>query len=241
MADQPVTLKNLAYNILNIMRGGRSTNNEYISVEQLKFNIKYYRSLFIRRDLEREQNFRKFEHDLGFINMELHEEAEGLGSDLSTTWLRSTKKLPQFVRLQKGPAVTFVGPPDKRTRFPIVEIAHAPYIQYSKYTPKDPRAYLLNGYIYLSFDPGAENTNKVIDGEVVTELWQDSLESINVRGIFEDPEEVATFLDLDPDTMNMQIPMDMAQRITQSIIGGEMRVLTGSRNDDELDALPDNV
>jgi len=221
------------------MRGGRSTNNEYASLEQIMFNVKYYRSLLIRRDLEREQNFRKFEHDLGFVTMELHEEAEGFGNKLNTNWMRSTKKLPEFIRLKNGPAVTFVGPPDKRTRFPLIEVSHAPYVMYSRYTPKDPRAYLLNGYIYLSFDPAADNTNNILLGSATTEDWASSLESINVRGIFEDPSEVAAFLDLDD--INIQLPMDMVQRITQSIINGEMKLLTQTLNDDELDALPDNV
>ena len=46
-----MTLDEIAYNILNLLRGGRSSNDELISIEQIKFNIKHYRAMFIRRDL----------------------------------------------------------------------------------------------------------------------------------------------------------------------------------------------
>ena len=35
-----MTLNEIAYNILNLVRGGRSSNNDYISTSQIKFNVK---------------------------------------------------------------------------------------------------------------------------------------------------------------------------------------------------------
>ena len=46
-----MTLNEIAYNILNTYRGGRSNNNDHISLDQVKFTIKYYRAMFIRRDM----------------------------------------------------------------------------------------------------------------------------------------------------------------------------------------------
>ena len=34
-----MTLNEIAYNILNLVRGGRSSNNDHISLDQVKFNI----------------------------------------------------------------------------------------------------------------------------------------------------------------------------------------------------------
>ena len=48
-----MTLDEIAYNILNLLRAGRSSNDELISLEQLKFNIKHYRAMLIRRDYAR--------------------------------------------------------------------------------------------------------------------------------------------------------------------------------------------
>ena len=47
-----MTLNEIAYNIADA--AGRGTNAAYI--ERLKFQIKYYRSLLIRRDQERNRN-----------------------------------------------------------------------------------------------------------------------------------------------------------------------------------------
>ena len=45
-----MTLNEIAYNLLNLIRGGRSNHDEHISLDQIKFNIKHYRAVFIRRD-----------------------------------------------------------------------------------------------------------------------------------------------------------------------------------------------
>jgi len=48
-----MTLDEIAYNLLNAFRGGRSSNDDNISLDQIKFNIKHYRAVFIRRDFAR--------------------------------------------------------------------------------------------------------------------------------------------------------------------------------------------
>ena len=45
-----MTLNEIAYNLLNLVRGGRSNHDEHISLDQIKFNVKHYRAMFIRRD-----------------------------------------------------------------------------------------------------------------------------------------------------------------------------------------------
>ena len=65
-----MTLNEIAYNILNIVRGGRSNNDDHISLSQIKFNIKHYRAMLIRRDLAR-NNFmsRHIEQDLKCLRL----------------------------------------------------------------------------------------------------------------------------------------------------------------------------
>ena len=52
-----MTLNEIAYNLLNLVRGGRSNQDEHISLDQIKFNIKHYRAVFIRRDFAKNGNF----------------------------------------------------------------------------------------------------------------------------------------------------------------------------------------
>lgn len=234
----PVTLNKVAYNVLNLMRGGRSTNNEYIDIEQIKFNVLYYRALLIRRSLEREQNFRKFEHDLGFVNVEVHEEAEGQSLDLTTNVARTSVLLPEFVRVKGGPAVTFVGKSDKRTRYPLVEVFESPYQSYNKYTSSAIRSYLFNDRVYLLNDSAAEAINTMLEGgEIDPNAFVESNEVINIRGIFEDPREVAEFLG--KDEVELMLPMDMVQMITQSLANGELQIVSQTENDKVTDNLPD--
>ena len=66
-----MTLTEIAYNLLNLVRGGRSNQDEHISLEQIKFNIKHYRAMFIRRDYAKNGfTSRHVEQDLGCITVE---------------------------------------------------------------------------------------------------------------------------------------------------------------------------
>ena len=66
-----MTLNEIAYNILNLVRGGRSSNNDYISTGQIKFNVKYYRAMLIRRDFARNGMVtRHLEQDLGCLELQ---------------------------------------------------------------------------------------------------------------------------------------------------------------------------
>ena len=66
-----MTLDEIAYNILNLLRKGRSSNDELISIEQLKFNIKHYRAMYIRRDYARNGYVsNSLEQDLGCLELE---------------------------------------------------------------------------------------------------------------------------------------------------------------------------
>ena len=66
-----MTLDEIAYNILNLVRGGRSSHDDYISLDQIKFNIRHYRAMFIRRDFARNGTItRHLEQDLGCLELE---------------------------------------------------------------------------------------------------------------------------------------------------------------------------
>ena len=65
-----MTLNEIAYNLLNLLRGGRSNHDDHISLDQIKFNIKHYRAMFIRRDQARNGfTSRHIEQDLGCVRV----------------------------------------------------------------------------------------------------------------------------------------------------------------------------
>ena len=71
-----MTLDEIAYNIRNLYRGGRSSQDDPISLSQLKFNIKYYRAMFIRRDYARNGLVNK--------NLEIHKTKLSLNFPMRT-------------------------------------------------------------------------------------------------------------------------------------------------------------
>ena len=66
---------------------------------------------------------------------------------------------------------------------------------------------------------------------------------VNVRGVFEDPSEVAKFdcngSDCYSDDSLYPIPADMLQTITQGLQQGELSVLSGTMSDQLLDRKQD--
>ena len=94
---------------------------------------------------------------------------------------------------------------------------------YEKFTAKKYKAYMIEDYLYIY------NAN--------------GLGYINVRGVFEDPEDLALFdcdgNDCYDDDAEFPIPMDMLQTITQGIMSGELMMLATSTNDTTNDTLQD--
>ena len=70
------------------------------------------------------------------------------------------------------------------------------------------------------------------------------LEFINVRGIFEDPEDLAGYdcdgTDCYDANSDYPIPMDMIQIITEGIASKELQMLAGSKSDTTNDSAQDS-
>lgn len=218
-----LSLNEIAYNLLNNLRGGRSSNNDYLSLEQIKFCINYYRAMFIRRDMWR-NNLRStvFEQDLGLLNL-TKESTEGF--DNENLILYKTVKIPTPVRLKNKEAITFVGTISNSGKpIPVVNNQRSYWNQFSKYTGNDQEAYYKDGYIFVK--------------------TKDTLSSVNVRGIFEDPEDVFDFvkdsgLDIYDGDQPYPISQDMIEGITKGLLKGELKLNVSTLNDDEADMLQD--
>ena len=95
-----MTLDEIAYNILNLVRGGRSNTGENISIAQLKFNIKYYRAMLIRRDFARNGNItRHLEQDLKCVEFKKVDASKCCKLPVNCDVYKSQVKIPKTVRL----------------------------------------------------------------------------------------------------------------------------------------------
>ncbi len=219
-----MTLDQIAYNILNIVRGGRSNSDEHISLSQIKFNIKYYRAMMIRRDLAR-NNFmsRHLEQDLGCIKMQKVNASKCCDFDIDCEVYKSQVKIPRTVRANFKDMITYIGGVDGITRIPLIQPDYVKFIPYDKYTKNQRKAFFIEDYLYI-YNP-------------------DGIELVNVRGVFEDPEEVAKFdcdgTDCYNNDMPYPMPADMIQAITTALLSGEMMMIANTAGDTTLDRTQD--
>lgn len=219
-----MTLNEIAYNILNLVRGGQSHHDEGISLRQIKFNVQYYRAMLIRRDFARNgMTTRHLEQDLGCIELEVVDASKCCGLPLSCHVMKSKKKIPRTVRFNFTDALTYVGGIDGITDIPVVSSHMVKFLIWDKYTKDNTKAYMIEDYLYLA------NPHDI--------------GFVNVRGVFEDPERVAEFTcdgnQCYDDTMDYPIPGDMLQTITQGIMQGELGLMSGTINDQMLDRKQD--
>mgnify|MGYP003152691357 FL=1 len=220
-----MTLNEIAYNILNTYRGGRSNNNDHISLDQVKFTIKYYRAMFIRRDMSRNGFVSNgVEQDLKCLKMKKVDATKCCGFPTECSVYRSEKRLPKFVRLNFNDAITYAGDATGTNSYQIVEPHMVQWIPYDKYTKNKKKAYIIDSYLYLYNAHGDDQ--------------------INIRGIFENPEELSKYTSCDDgvcydDDTDFPLPMDMVQAITQGILSAEMQILSSTMSDTANDAAQD--
>lgn len=204
-----MTLNELAYNVLNKLSGGRSTNNAYISLDQIKFNINYYRSLLLHRDLNKSQMQNDFFYQS--VDVSLNQENSAI--------YKSVSVVPDFVHLYyQYPARIF----DGETSYPLVSYNLHRFNSNARSTKQSKRAYFLNGYLYL-YDPS------------------NTLTSIELQAIFENPSQAYIFNGADPedvDDMPYPITGDMAQRVSESLIKGDFELFVKIPADVTTDNLP---
>ena len=219
-----MTLNEIAYNILNLVRGGRSSNNDHISLDQVKFNVKYYRAMLIRRDFARNGTItRHLEQDLKCLELVKVDASKCCNLPTECAVYKTIRKIPRTVRFNFKDAVTYVGAIDGKANIPIVESHTVQWLPYDKYTKNKMKAYMIEDYLYV--------------------YNADGLKFINVRGIFEDPEDLSKYdcdgNDCYDDDSDFPIPMDMLQTITQGIMSGELMMLSTSVNDTTNDTMQD--
>lgn len=222
-----MTLNEIAYNLLNLVRGGRSNHDEHISLDQIKFNVRYYRAMFIRRDYAKNGFVsRHVEQDLGCIKLIKVDASKCCNLPINCAVYRTEKTIPKTIRRNFEESITHVGDVTGLGTIPFVESNAIQWIPYDKYTKDKMKAYMIEDYLYV--------------------YNADGLEYINVKGIFENPKEVEKFSDCKDnggncysDDYDYPIPLDMVNMINQGILNGELTLLSSSMSDTYNDRMQD--
>jgi hypothetical protein len=200
------SLNEIAYNISTLL--GKPFDQALL--EQLKFQIKYYRSLLIRRDFERNAFITpQYVQSLGCVAMVQVDLSECPTHLTGYTLFRSTERVPNPIRLKSGNAFTYVGSIDRIKPYRQISPEEVPYVNHAKFAKYQASFFYLDGYIFV---------------------YNVAPEVVNIQGMFEDPEKAAEFWDEEgnpcySDDSVYPVTGDMIQAITQSILAGEGRVL----------------
>jgi hypothetical protein len=239
------TLNEIAFNILNTLSGGRSEEDKNLSIDQVKFYVQYYRSLILRRELRPHESANEFSQFLPNIEMEIITKESSRKVELPTPFLKSTKPIPPTVRLRGNRSgLLSVTSLDLDESFSQIAYNHHKWTKHNKYTSNTPRAFLHNNWdLYISSD---SLTNYIADqiNQIPTE--EDPTKGIcavEIEGVFEDPEEAFEFAydrPMDHDKDRYPIAGDTIQRVTQSILSGEGRMVMGNVYNPSREAIEGN-
>lgn len=217
-----MTLKEISYNILNLYRGGRSSNNEHISLRQIEFNVKHYRAMLLRRDFARNGLVsRHIEQDLGCVELEKVNASQCCNLPIECDVVRTVVDIPRTVRFNFTDAITHVADPSGLITIPVVDSLTVQFLPYDRFTKNTRKAYMIEDKLYI-YNPGGMDT-------------------INIRGVFENPEEVAKFEcnggDCYDDESDFPLPLDMVQAITDGLVKGTFMMIAQSPSDTENDTI----
>lgn len=237
------TLDEAAHSILDTLRGGHSSDYEPVDIRHIYYTIDYYRSLLIRRDFSRSQAKKGGEgltQELGKVAVELRSEDDG-SPNVDDLLVRTTRKIPQPVRMKKSYGITRISPFGHRRVFPFIRASRARWSRYSGFTGDNTRAYLHDGRIHLTTTGLTQDLIDVFAGiksasDISVESIQEHSGYITIEGIFEDPRaayEFATGDAFDPKKDPYPLPKDIEQRIAQSLLNGEFKIATNTEIDDE--------
>jgi len=221
------TLNELSYNVLNIARGGLSSDDDRLNIRQIKFWIGYYRAYAIKESLKKGTGVdSQLVQDLGVLTLESVDKAD----HPKVLWGCEVKRVrvPKLVDLPNDSGLVFIGLVDKQT--PIIlsppNVVH--FKAHQRFTGNMRRAYLIGGYLY------------------VTDPFNEDICYVNVRGIFDNPSDAGyqgadgdyTCIDDDDE---YPMPESYVPLIVNYIMQKELNMTIKTTNDENNDSRESNT
>tara|TARA_R110000824_G_scaffold140098_1_gene305668 strand:+ start:143 stop:838 length:696 start_codon:yes stop_codon:yes gene_type:complete len=171
------TIKEIVYDIKNIIRGGIQSDDEIISDRQIEFQVNSLRAQYIRQDINKRRsvsdNIKQLIHCL---------EVEpvsgtvcGLSNDIMI--VRSKEKIPNAIETAHQDLITAIGPTGiLSTNFHMIPYNRAPWAGNNRYTKRMTFAFILDSFVYVT-GPEAE-----------------LLDRIKVEGVWQNPRIIETYI-----------------------------------------------
>lgn len=210
MAQIPKSLNAIADNIIS----GLNEPFDDVLKQRVKFTVKLYRALFLRRDAEKNGLNRHTQQSFT-MELELVDFADDPGVVVGCKVLRTKDKVPVPVRHKTDVPFKYVGNLVGGLGFAYTEQEELRFTKSNTFTCNVPRYTWRNGYLYVY------GVNRM--------KW------LQVQGSFENPEEafelqVASGQCASDDDV-FPIPMDILAEITDGMIRGQLPIRATLTND----------
>lgn len=176
-------------------------------LENIKFSVKYWRSMLIRRDIERNGLSDEYLQKI-WVDLEKVDKIDPCNPSCGII-LRTKYRIPKPVRIKSDVLFKFVGGLDQNddlVPFTYVEGEELRFTKFNRFTSKSVRFCYVNGYL-----------------EVYNNTF---FKKMLIQTPFSDPSQVNTMCD-EPcynDDMEFPCPDDMIQQIVAGILGGELQI-----------------
>lgn len=171
------TLNEIAYDLITIVRPQLSDDTD-IELRQIKFWIRNQRALWLRNELNRKRTIDEDVIQTLCVDIEEVDASDCCDIVIGCSVLRSKQKLPKTIELHTKNAIVRVGPVNKKEKpFSYIGYERVPWVGSGRFNKFLLYAFLYNKYIHV----------------LTNNLAYKDLKTIIVRGVFENPEELASF------------------------------------------------
>ena len=208
------TIKEIVYDLKNIIRGGLQSDDEMISDRQIEFHINSLRAQFIRQDINKRRTISdNIKQIIPHLQMEaVPASLAGLNSEGNI--LRSKFKIPNPIETSHQDLITAIGPTGVLSvNFHMIPYNRVPWAGTNRYTKKMQFAFLLDNFVYVvGPDTGL-------------------ISHIKVEGVWQDPRDISSYTDSHgtvayiPDVHEYPISLSMLDMIKQSTLAVNMQPL----------------
>lgn len=209
-----VTLRTIVNDLLKIIRGSNIASSETISLRQIEDWVHQYRSLLLKRDLDKGKKPNPdYIQEINHLRLE---PVEAVGDNIIDSRnesgmysYRTILEIPRTIDLNFTSGFMYIGTPIGE-EIQLIPEGRMRWQEYKKYTSKDRVCYLKNGHLYIVNDF--------------------PLEFITVRAVFEVPSEVGRFVNPITDQpyfsldSKYPIPINMLPDLKAMILQKELKV-----------------
>ena len=168
----------LVFSILSKIKPHLSDDTD-VSPRDIAFEISTQRSLLLRNELNKNRTIDPdIVQDLGCVAVSPVDSAECCDVSTGCKVMRTDLEIPSTIELHSDYLITRIGPVDKTAKeYSRTSLEASKWVGNGKYTTKEIYAYRANNRIYL-----VSKTDK-----------HKFLDYINIRGVFDNPDDVSPF------------------------------------------------